>query len=67
MIQATCGVSIFLLPVKRPLEGTMSAKRLFAVLLTAGILLATGAIVATVAIGPTLAGPSGGSCTNNVK
>ena len=42
----------------------MSAKRLFAILLTAGILLATGAFVATVAIGPTLAGPN--TC-NNVK
>ena len=42
----------------------MSAKRLFAILLTAGILLATGAVVATVAIGPTLAGPN--TC-NNVK
>lgn len=42
----------------------MSTKRLFAVLLTAGILMATGTIVATVAIGPTFAGPS--SC-NNVK
>jgi hypothetical protein len=40
----------------------MSSKKLFAVLLTAGILLATGALVATVAIGPTLAGPN--PCSN---
>ena len=42
----------------------MSAKRLFAVLLTVGILMATGALVATVAIGPTLAGPSDSTCSN---
>jgi len=40
----------------------MSSKRLFAVLLTVGMLMATGAVVATVAIGPTLAGPS--DCSN---
>ena len=34
----------------------MSAKRLFAVLLTVGVLVATGVAVATVAIGPTYAG-----------
>jgi hypothetical protein len=42
--------------------GNMSSKKLFAVLLTVGILLATGALVATVVIGPTLAGPR--DCAN---
>ena len=40
----------------------MSSKRLFALLLTVGILMATGALVATVAIGPTLADPK--DCAN---
>jgi hypothetical protein len=45
----------------------MSAKRLFAVLLTVGILMATGALVATVTIGPTFAGPSGNTCNGTVR
>jgi hypothetical protein len=47
-------------------RGLMS-KRLFAVVLTAGILLATGALLATVAIGPTFAGPNGNTCNGTVR
>jgi hypothetical protein len=42
------------------------SKRLFAVVLTAGILLATGALLATVAIGPSFAGP-GNTCNGTVR
>jgi hypothetical protein len=41
----------------------MSAKRIFAVLLTAGMLVAAGVTIATVTVGPTYADPK--PCANS--
>ena len=43
----------------------MSDKKLFAVLLTVGLLIAGVVTVATVTIGTTYAGPNGSSCNSH--